>query len=86
MSNIFQLNTIDEVITTIEEEVEWFFGDWPEGEGIGTSDVGNCYRAVIDKLCSDSRGEAVTDAEQTLIMNGIHNTMSEVLERNRLTN
>ena len=23
----------------VDEEVEWTFGDWPEGHGIGSSDI-----------------------------------------------
>jgi len=86
MLSIFEQHSVDKVLDVINDEVEWFFGDWPEGEGIGTSDVGCCYHAVVDKLCLDSRGENVTEVERTMLMNGIHNAMSEVLEKNRLTN
>lgn len=76
--DIFSRHGVEYVLSVIQEEVEWFFGDWPQGEGIGTSDVGACYRAVIDKL--DSRPEHVGSVEQSLIMNGIRNIMNEVLD------
>jgi len=78
--DIFSRHGVDYVMSIIQEEVDWFFGEWPLDQGIGTSDVGNCWRAVIDKL--DSRPENISAVEGDLIMNGIRNEMNQVLARN----
>lgn len=77
--DIFSCHGIDYVMSIVEEEVEWFFGEWPEDQGIGTSDVGACWRAVIDKL--GSRPEKISELEGDLIMNAVRNVMSDVLAR-----
>ena len=34
----------------VDEEVEWTFGDWPEGHGIGSSDISAVVNYVISKV------------------------------------
>ena len=68
---------LDRVLDEVSECVHWTFGDWPEGEGIGSSDVScvvrDVYRAVgLDPDLSD-------DVEAGLIRNAVRNKMSEVL-------
>ena len=42
-------NDIIEMI--VEETVEFAFGDWPEGHGIGTSDVSICVNNAMQRVC-----------------------------------
>ena len=34
----------------VEDAVRFTFGDWPEGHGIGTSDVSACVNQVMDEI------------------------------------
>ena len=39
----------------VEEAVEFMFGDWLEGHGIGTSDVSACVNDVMYQVRTGSR-------------------------------
>jgi len=68
---------VEFVMGVVEENVEWFFGDWPEGEGIGSSDVGAVVRSVF-RDCGVEFNTA-DDVEVSLIRNAVNNVMSDVL-------
>jgi len=75
--SIFKQHNVDHVLDVITDNVEWFFGDWDKDQGIGSSDVGACVRAVLRDLGTSL--DVVDRVELSLIKNGIHNKMSEVL-------
>ena len=76
---------LDNVLAVVREEVEWLFGDWSEGQGIGSSDISACVRNVINSLTgvdiwsSNVPEDFVSDVELTMIRNAVNNAMSEVL-------
>jgi hypothetical protein len=72
----------DTLMSVAREEVDWFFGDWEPGEGIGTSDISCCVRAIYDKMNVDP--DSASREEYQLIRNLVSNNLSE-LEENRLT-
>ena len=58
----------------VDEEVEWTFGDWPEGHGIGSSDVSAVMNAVIPQV--NGRFEI----HLPTLRNMIHNAISNIME------
>lgn len=76
--SIFAQHKVDHVLDVIASNVDWFFGDWPEGQGISSSDRGACTRAVLRDLGTSI--DEVDQIELSLINNGIHNAMAEVLQ------
>lgn len=78
MSDLFRDNTVDEIITAAENNVEWFFGD-EDLQEIGSSDVSCCVAAVLRDL--GQQPENVDQTEYRLIRNLVCNTISDVRAR-----
>lgn len=64
---------IGEIRRVVMENVEWTFGDWPEGHGISSSDVRCCVRSVIRDLGLDPENEAITVTEFDLLETAVRN-------------
>jgi uncharacterized protein YeaC (DUF1315 family) len=45
MENVMNTDYLIEIV--VEDAVQFTFGDWPEGQGIGTSDVSACVNQVM---------------------------------------
>lgn len=76
---IFLNKDITEILSSVQQNVEWTFGDWDEGQGIGSSDVSCCVRSVIRDLGFDPDSNLIEDLEFEMIRNAVSNKMSEVL-------
>lgn len=49
--SIFEAMSDDYLIEiAVEDAVQFTFGDWPEGHGIGTSDVSACVNDVMREI------------------------------------
>ena len=60
--------------TIVEDEVEFTFGDWGEGQGIGSSDVSAVMNAVVPQV--NGRFEI----HLPTLRNMIHNAISNIME------
>ena len=68
--------TYEDMITLqsiVEDEVEFTFGDWGEGQGIGSSDVSAVMNAVIPQV--NGRFEIHLPTLRNMINNAISNIM-----------
>jgi len=80
MSDIFSRFGVEYVMGVVQSEVEWTFGDWPEGEGIGSSDVSAVVRNVVRNLDSQIPYlEQISDSEMQVIRQAVMGAMREVL-------
>ena len=52
MTILENVGYFDQVIC---EEVSWMFGDWPEDEGIGSSDISICATEVLRRFYADPK-------------------------------
>ena len=69
--------TYEDMITLqsiVEDEVEFTFGDWGEGQGIGSSDVSAVMNAVVPQV--NGRFEV----HLPTLRNMIHNAISNIME------
>ena len=57
----------------VEDEVEFTFGDWGEGQGIGSSDVSAVMNAVVPQV--NGRFEIHLPTLRNMINNAISNIM-----------
>ena len=48
--SLFASNDPCAVMSAVRHEVEWLFGDWCEGQGIGSSDIGACLRNIAENF------------------------------------
>ena len=78
MSDLFSKHGIDHIMSVIEENVEWFFGD-PDLQEIGSSDVSCCCAAVLKDL--GYAADEVEQIEYRLIRNGVSNVIHDVREK-----
>lgn len=47
--NIFEKGP-GHVLAAIDEHVNWVFGDWPDYQGISSSDVKHCVASIISQV------------------------------------
>jgi len=64
------------VLDAVRSEVNWMFGDWCEGQGIGTSDVGACIRNIIGNF--GLAFEDLQDYELRMLHGLINNELCEM--------
>lgn len=70
----------DEIEQAAAEAVEWMFGDWPEDEGIGSSDVSACVAEAVKSMGLDYDQMRYCCPEFVTVMrNAVHDAMSETL-------
>lgn len=65
------------VMDSVRENVEWFFGDM-EGQGIGSSDITVCLKAICGDVCNDANLDNYSDSELHLVKNAIHNALYDL--------
>ena len=69
------MSKMSDLFLVIQEEVEWSFGDWPEGQGISSGDVSSCVDAIKERL-----PELVTaGVESDLLRRAVHDEIESVL-------
>jgi len=78
MSDLFSRHGIEHVMSVVEDNVQWMFGD-PDLEEIGSSDVSICCHSVLNDL--GTNGAAVTNTEWGLIRNAVNNMIHDVREQ-----
>ena len=64
------------VLDTVKSEVRWMFGNWSEGQGIGTSDIGACIRNIAGNF--DLAFEDLQDYELRILHGAINNELCEM--------
>jgi len=75
--SIFSSHGVDYIMSVVESNVEWMFGD-PELDEIGSSDVSCCVHNVCREL--GIQPEDVDQTEWSLLRNAVNNTIHDVRE------
>jgi|TARA_R110002074_G_scaffold318740_7_gene489165 hypothetical protein len=66
------------VTECVEMETEWMFGDWGDGEGIGSSDISACVNSVVRTICGTAYWEDTSKfnpVEIDMIRTCVHNNL-----------
>lgn len=74
MKSVFQAGP-EYVMSVITDEVEFMFGDY-DGQGIGSSDINACARAIVHTIGMDHRD--VPEVELDMIRTAIHNVLCDL--------
>ena len=69
--------TLEEIV---REETEQMFGNWGEGHGIGSSDIGACMRNIIDTALRCDAIHTDNVFQKTIIRGMISDVLSEMEE------
>ena len=65
------------VLDVVRDEVEWFFGD-NGGDGIGSSDITACLKAICGTVCNDANLENYNPVELKMIRTAISNALCDL--------
>jgi hypothetical protein len=74
-NNLFGRHDLDVIMSTAEENVEWFFAD---AEEIGSSDVSCCVAAILRDL--GEQPEEVDSVSYQMIRNLVSNCIADLEE------